>query len=65
MDPKAFFGSLEGKGGFWEKRKEQVDEIKDFERGGFWGVHFSSYYRILLIWENSKIVLEEGLEGFI
>jgi len=37
---KALFGSLEGK--VWEKMNEQVEEIEENGRGGFWGVNFSS-----------------------
>jgi len=35
--------TLVGKGGDdFGKRKEQVEEIDDIEKGGFWGVNFSS-----------------------
>jgi hypothetical protein len=38
-DPQALFASLEGKGGFWnkKKRKEQVEEMKDNGKAGIWG----------------------------
>jgi hypothetical protein len=39
-NPKALFASLEGR--VFEKRKEQVEKIENFGRGGLWGVHFSS-----------------------
>jgi len=39
-NPQALFASSERR--VFEKRKEQVEKIENFGRGGLWGVYFSS-----------------------
>jgi hypothetical protein len=55
---------LEGKGREGKAKKEETSgKINKFGREGVWRVNFSSKHKNPPIWRNSKIVLDEGLEG--
>jgi len=47
-----------------EKRKEQVEEIGNIEKGRLWDSFFFIIQNPLSIWGNSKFILEQGFEGF-
>ena len=47
----------------WEKRNDQVEEIEENERGGFWGISFSSNTKPSSFGGTKKFYWRRVLEG--
>jgi len=54
----------EGWGGVWKKRKEQVEEIDDVERGRLWGFIFLHNTKSSSFGGTQKLYWREGFGGF-